>query len=171
MSDTQDVAVSSQTAQPQSVKSNRKGAKGISQSDLRRLALAGLNYAEIGRTLGCHETNVLRRLKPEAEAIKRMRIFQDHRADVFSLEQMRYLGHISEEKLTKTPARDLVWMLGVIHDKEMGVREGNRSAAVLQVSFTNYGSGPSALVVHPQDVVSGDARECEQLPSDNDIKE
>ena len=82
---------------------------------LRRKGLSLDQIASI-----CHVTKgaISRRLSKTDEAIRMTDAFCEDRANILAWYQQRILRHLTEAKLRKASARDLVISMGVLFDKE-----------------------------------------------------
>ena len=92
--------------------------KNIPKSDIIALKLAGLNTRQIAETLGCSKTNIHNRLKQYEPEIKGLKVYKDHRADIFALEQKRLLDSIDDKDIKKTPIAARMTSFGILYDKE-----------------------------------------------------
>jgi transposase len=78
----------------------------------------GMSTSDIARRLSMHNHTVQRivdRIDKYKPVIDHFKI---NKADLFAIEQMEYLDHITEEKLQKTSARDLAAMAKMAWEKE-----------------------------------------------------
>jgi len=83
--------------------------------DLRR---RGLSHNQIGELLGCHNSNVSRRLKGLDESIELTDLYIKHRPWILAYEQQRIRQSITAADLSKAGLRDKVVAMGILHDKE-----------------------------------------------------
>lgn len=78
----------------------------------------GMSTSEIAKRLSMHN-NTVQRIVDRIDKYKPvMDHFKINKADLFAIEQMEYLDHITEEKLQKTSARDLAAMAKMAWEKE-----------------------------------------------------
>jgi len=106
--------------------------KNIPKSDIIALKLAGLNNRQIADTLGCSKQNISSRLKQYEHEIKGLKVYKDHRADIFALEQKRLLDSIDDKDIKKTPIAARMTSFGILYDKERLERgESTENVAVL----------------------------------------
>lgn len=87
----------------------------------------GLTYQEIADILKTSKQTIHRnliKLIPDSTT----EIYKEHRADILSHAQLRMLSNMTDAKLKKASARDLVISTGVLYDKERlerGLSTGN----------------------------------------------
>ena len=93
---------------------------------------AGMSPTEISRSLGFSESkvkNILWYLNDNKDNISN---FRDAKSDVFALEQLMYLSHITLEKLEGTSAKDLAAMAKTAYEKErIEMGESTENVAVV----------------------------------------
>ena len=77
----------------------------------------GLSYEHIGKIQGTSKTGIYRalaKLMPSQET----EIFKQNRADILANIQLKALSAVTEPKLKKASAKDLVISAGILYDKE-----------------------------------------------------
>lgn len=91
---------------------------------------SGLTYQEIGKILNTSKQTIHRNL---AKLIpdKTTEVYKEHRADILSHAQLRILSNVTESKLKKSSARDLIVSAGILYDKERIERGGSTEAKPL----------------------------------------
>ena len=99
----------------------RKPTHRLTNSDKSRaldLRLSkGLTYQEIGDILKTSKQTIHRHfatLLPDS----RTEIYRQNRADILSHAQVRLLSNVTDAKLKKSSARDLIVSTGILYDKE-----------------------------------------------------
>jgi hypothetical protein len=85
-----------------------------------------LTQEQLAKLLGCNRTNIISHLRQHniewSELSQGLETFKKNKADVLAFHQRRILSHLSEEKLQKSSAYQLVGMFGSLHDKEQEMR-------------------------------------------------
>jgi len=88
-----------------------------------------LNYpkltdSEIARRVNCTPENVTGVLRTflGKNTISDLRDYQENRADVFDSLTQRFLESVTEKKIVKTSAAQLVTMAAILHDKSQVMR-------------------------------------------------
>jgi len=101
------------------------------------LVKKGLNFSEISRVLGCSRQNVVQRFRKVEKEIKAGKRYQEHRADIFAIQQNRILNAISPEDLEKASLRDKVISVGVLFDKEK-IETGKAGSKGITIEIINF---------------------------------
>ena len=118
--------------------------KRLTQSDKSKAVDLRLNkaltYQQIADILNTSKQTVHRNL---AKLIPNQttEIFKKHRADILSHAQVRVLSNVTDAKLKKASARDLIVSAGILYDKErlergLATEITDYRAMILQVSAT-----------------------------------
>jgi hypothetical protein len=85
-----------------------------------------LTQEQLAKLLGCNRTNIISHLRQHNmtwdEIGQGLETFKKNKADALLFTQRRILSHITEDKLKKSSAYQLVGMLGSLHDKEQELR-------------------------------------------------
>ena len=93
---------------------------------IRKLAIKypDLSEAEIAKQVGCDPANVHRVLVRFRSTYTESELadFQENKADIYDAIQLRAIGSITDEKLTKTSVKDLAIAAGIWEDKARVIR-------------------------------------------------
>ncbi|RMG00473.1 MAG: hypothetical protein D6726_11205 [Nitrospirae bacterium] len=93
----------------------------------------GLSYAEIAKLVNRRKQTIHERLKPYDEHILGLKKYKSKRADILAVYQQKILKHLTDEKLKKTPAAQLITMFAILYDKERLERgQSTSNVAVLE---------------------------------------
>jgi len=92
--------------------------KSIPKNDIIALRTAGLSHRQIAKALGCSKSNITKRLKQYEQEITGLKIYKEHRADIFALEQKRYIDSVTDKDIKKAPVAARMTAMGILFDKE-----------------------------------------------------
>ena len=82
------------------------------------LETKGLNQAQAAKVVGCHKSNISKRLKDLDYTPGYLKSFKDNRADILAVLQAQIVKHITPEKLQKASAYQLTGMMSLLHNQE-----------------------------------------------------
>ena len=82
------------------------------------LEIKGLNQAQAAKVVGCHKSNISKRLKDLDYTPGYLKSFKDNRADILAALQAQIVKHITPEKLQKASAYQLTGMMSLLHNQE-----------------------------------------------------
>ena len=82
------------------------------------LETKGLNQAQAAKVVGCHKSNISKRLKDLDYTPGYLKSFKDNRADILAALQAQIVKHITPEKLQKASAYQLTGMMSLLHNQE-----------------------------------------------------
>ena len=94
-----------------------------------------LTYEEIATLLNCSTQNIHQRLQPFAKSIDSLPSIKENRADVLAIYNDMILNSLNPDEIKKAPARDKVWMYGVLYDKER-LERGQTTSNVGYADYT-----------------------------------
>lgn len=89
-----------------------------------------LSYTEIAKIVGCHHTNVLRRLQDLGD----FDLFAENIDTSYELLQHRIYNSITDACIAKAPLQSRIWAIAVLEDKKRLIR--NQSTAIIDVDHT-----------------------------------
>ena len=98
--------------------------KGISIEHIIEYKKKGLSHAAIAKLLDCDKSNITNRLKKYEEEIDTLDLHKEHGADILTMTGRNILKHLTQAKLEKATAYQLVGMYGIIHQQEQ-LKRGN----------------------------------------------
>lgn len=78
----------------------------------------GLSHDQIAAICKVSRSAITQRISKADQAIRMTEVFCEDRANILAWYQQRILKHLTEQKLRKASARDLVISMGVLFDKE-----------------------------------------------------
>ena len=81
-----------------------------------------LNHTQTAQRLGCDRSNISRRLKDYGYQSGYLDDFKDHQADLYAIRRMRIAKHLTDDKLEKMSAYQLVGMDSVTLNSERLIR-------------------------------------------------
>jgi hypothetical protein len=81
-----------------------------------------LNYTQTADRLGCHPSNISTRLQRYGYQPGYLDTFKEHQADLYAIRRARIAKHITDEKLEKMSAYQLVGMDSVTLNSERLIR-------------------------------------------------
>lgn len=103
---------------PKSTLDNHPGPKDLSVEKMAELRDKGLSYQQVADIIGCHKSNVIRRLQHVGYDKDEVNHYKQYRADYLTFQQLRIDKYITNDKLKKSSAAQLVLMKCQLYDKE-----------------------------------------------------
>ena len=97
----------------------KSGPKAIPIELMIDLKRRGLADTQIGELLGCHGSNVGRRLAKLSSSIDITDKYIKHRPWLFAYEQQRIRQSITQADIRKAGLRDKIVAIGILHDHEL----------------------------------------------------
>ena len=82
------------------------------------LETKGLNQAQAAKVVGCHKSNISKRLKDLDYTPGYLKSFKDNRADILAALQAQIVKHVTPAKLEKATAYQLTGMMSLLHNQE-----------------------------------------------------
>ncbi len=96
---------------------------------LLELKRKNLNNSEIAKVVGCHHSNVSRRLAPYKDKLARIDNYDKYKADIFTLMQMDATDSIKPEDWKKVPVPSRILGICQLEDK-IRLRKGQSTANI-----------------------------------------
>ena len=98
---------------------HKAGPKSIPIEAMIDLKRKGLSNIQIGELLGCHNSNVSKRLKALDNSIDLTDRYIKHRPWILAYEQNRIRQSITAADIAKAGLRDKMVSIGILHDHEL----------------------------------------------------
>ena len=117
------------------------GPKGINLAAILDYYAKGLKPTEIARLLNCNHANIHRRLARAAAELSEAKDYREHRADYFSVLQLRALKQVTSSALKKQSAAQNATIAAILYDKE----RLERGQSTSNIAYADLSANEQAL--------------------------